>query len=125
MVVGNHGAVVEGTVVNDKQIPVAGATVVLVPDIFLRKRASYYKTGRTDASGQFRLQAISPGDYKLYAWEEAETGAWQDPDFLRPYETRGKALTLREGTTQQSQLSVIPSAGPLYGQCPGPFMGVR
>jgi Carboxypeptidase regulatory-like domain len=125
MAVGNHGAVVEGTVLNDKQSPVAGATVVLVPDIFLRKRSSYYKTARTDASGHFRLSAISPGDYKIFAWEEVETGSWQDPDFLRLYETRGKTLTLPEGVTEPAQVSVIPSAGPLYGQCPGPFMGLR
>jgi hypothetical protein len=60
-----------------------GATVVLVPDIFLRKRSSLYKTRRTDAFGKFRFDAISPGEYKVFAWEQIENGSWTDPDVLR------------------------------------------
>jgi hypothetical protein len=125
LVIGNNGAAVEGTVVNDKQVPVPGATVVLVPDVFLRKRGSLYKTRTTDASGHFRLDAIGPGDYKVFAWEEVENGAWQDPDFIRIHETRGKALTLREGSTEQVQLALIPSSGSIYGQCEDPLAGFR
>lgn len=125
IVVGNNGAAVEGTVVNDKQSPMAGATVVLVPDIFLRKRGSLYKTRTSDAAGHFRFDAIAPGDYKVFAWQDVENGAWQDADFIRTYETRGKAVTLREGTTEAVQISVIPSTGSIYGQCAEPFRGPR
>jgi protocatechuate 3,4-dioxygenase beta subunit len=125
LVAGANGAIVEGTVVNDKQQPVAGVSVVLVPDVYLRKRPTLYKFTTTDAAGAFRIQAIAPGDYKLFAWEEVEQGAWQDPDFLRIHETRGKAVTLREGTAERLQISPIPSTGPIYGQCPNPLAIVR
>jgi hypothetical protein len=98
---------------------------VLVPDVYLRKRPTLYKFTTTDAAGAFRIQAIAPGDYKLFAWEEVEQGAWQDPDFLRIHETRGKAVTLREGTAERLQISPIPSTGPIYGQCPNPLAIVR
>jgi hypothetical protein len=117
IVVGNNGAVLEGIVVGNSGRPSRGATVVLVPDVFLRSRSSSYKTATTDASGAFRISAIGPGDYKVFAWEEVERGAWEDADFLRAYETRGQALTLREGTEQTIQLLAIPSNGPIYGQC--------
>jgi len=121
IVLGNKGAVVEGTVVNDKQQPVAGATVVLVPDASLRKRSTAYRVRTTDSSGRFRIDAIATGEYKLLAWEEVEPGAWEDPDFLRTYEARSRTVTLREGTADNVQLTSLPSTAPVYGQCENRF----
>jgi hypothetical protein len=99
--------------------------VVLVPDIFLRKRSTLYKVRTSDAAGGFRIEAIGPGDYKIFAWEGVETGSWQDPDFIRAYENRGKGLTVREGQIEDVQISVIPSSGPIYGQCGNPIPLIR
>jgi hypothetical protein len=125
IVVGNNGGVIQGIVLKEGQQPVAGATVVLVPDIFLRKRSTLYKVRTSDAAGGFRIEAIGPGDYKIFAWEGVETGSWQDPDFIRAYENRGKGLTVREGQIEDVQISVIPSSGPIYGQCGNPIPLIR
>jgi hypothetical protein len=117
-VVGTNGGVVQGAVVNDKQQPVAGASVVLVPEAFLRQRSTAYRVRTTDAAGRFRMDAIAPGDYKLFAWDEIEPGAWEDANFLRTYESRGRALTLREGSVEAVSLSSIPAAAPVYSPCP-------
>jgi hypothetical protein len=116
--VGSNGGLVEGVILGSKGEPVRGATVVLVPDASLRQRTSAFKTTTTDTIGSFRINGIGPGDYKIFSWEAVETGAWEDPDFLRPYEVRGQSLTILEGTRQTVQLTAIPSAGPIYAQCP-------
>jgi hypothetical protein len=67
------------------------------------------------------VDSIAPGEYKVFAWDEVEDRAWEDTDFIRLYETRGKAVTMREGSTEQVQISSIPSNGPIYGQCSDPF----
>jgi hypothetical protein len=116
--VGNNGGVVDGMILSSKGQPARGATVVLVPDASLRQRSSSFKTTTTDATGSFRISGVGPGDFKIFSWEAVETGAWEDPDFLRPYEVRGQSLTILEGTRQTVQLTAIPSAGPIYAQCP-------
>jgi hypothetical protein len=63
------------------------------------------------------MDAIAPGDYKLFAWDEIEPGAWEDANFLRTYETHGRALTLREGSVEAVSLSSIPAVAPVYSAC--------
>jgi hypothetical protein len=36
------------------------------------------------------LRGIAPGDDKLFSWEELESDAWQDPDFLKPFKNQGE-----------------------------------
>ena len=69
-----------------------------------------FKTAPIDATGHFSLAGIAPGEYKLFAWEHAEDGAYQDPEFLKPYENQGQAVTIREGSRETAQLKVIPVA---------------
>jgi Carboxypeptidase regulatory-like domain len=108
IVIGAQGGRVSGTVVGARQEPLPNRTVVLVPDVRLRHRSDLYKTATTDGSGRFRLPGITPGDYVLFAWDNVETGAWQDPDFVRGYENRGKPIHIGEETDDDVRLTVIP-----------------
>jgi 5-hydroxyisourate hydrolase-like protein (transthyretin family) len=83
----------------------AGATVVLVPNA--RKRTALYKTIVTGADGRFSFPEVPPGDYKLFAWDDVETGAWQNPEFIRQYESRGRAVSISEKSKEEVQLNVI------------------
>jgi hypothetical protein len=60
-----------------------------------------------DAAGKYRFPGIVPGDYLLFAWEDIETGAWQDPDFLRPVESRGRPVEIRAGENPADSITVI------------------
>ncbi len=101
-------AQIDGTVSNDDQ-PFAGATVVLVPDVNRRGQPRYYKTSMSSQAGRFVLRGIAPGDYTIFAWEEIERDAYMDPDFLRLYEDRGKAVSIAAGDHQSVQLQLIPA----------------
>jgi hypothetical protein len=99
---------VEGQVQNDKQQPVTGATVVLIPaEEGRRDRMQYYKTITTDQNGLFSLKNVDPGQYKAYAWEDMEFGAFMDPEVVKPVESRGEPVTVREKGTETLQLKMI------------------
>jgi hypothetical protein len=108
ILVSPNAGTVDGTVSNDKQEPSINVSVVLVPDTAHRQRSDLYRTISTDALGHFHLEGVAPGDYKAFAWEDVETGAWQDPDFIRPYEERGKPIRVSENGQANIELRLIP-----------------
>jgi hypothetical protein len=88
----NDGAALEGVVRDKSQQPVAGATILLAPN--QRSRADLFKSTTSDQNGHYEFAAIAPGDYRLFAWEDVEPEAWNDPDFLGDYEKQGEKMTL-------------------------------
>ena len=86
--------------------PAANATVVLVP-ANARRRSALYQAVVTGGDGKFRFQEIPPGDYKLFAWDDIETGAWENPDFMRVFESRGHDVRIVENKRDETSLSVI------------------
>lgn len=107
----SNGGQVEGVVLNASDQPEAGATVTLVPDEPRRSQSRLYKDLTTDQYGRFTIKSIAPGSYKLFAWEEIEGGAYQNPDFLKPFEALGEPRTIREGSRESAQLKLIPAEG--------------
>jgi hypothetical protein len=108
VVIGANAGRIEGSVVNTRSEPLSNRTAVLVPDIRLRRRSDLYKVVSTDSAGRFRMQNIAPGDYKLFAWDNVETGAWEDPEFIQAFESAGRLVRINEGTGENVQLAVIP-----------------
>jgi hypothetical protein len=111
VVIGVNAPQITGTVQNPAtQQPAMAVTVVLVPQEKERREVSlYYRTTNTDQSGSFTIGRVNPGEYRVYAWEEVENGAWFDPDFLKPIEGKGASVSVREGTPVTVQLTMIPA----------------
>jgi hypothetical protein len=105
IVIGTNPGVVDGTVASNTQDAVSGINVVLIPNA--RNRFDLFKTATTDPSGQFHLDRVPPGDYKLFAWDDLSDGAWQDPDFIRTYEDRGTPIHVGEGAKEIIRLTTI------------------
>ncbi len=103
------GAQIEGTVQNAKGENAASATVTLIPDEKHRSIAWLYKTASTDQNGHFTMKGVRPGEYKIYAWEEVEYGAYQDPDFVKPHESAGVDISAKPSGHDTIQLAVIPA----------------
>jgi hypothetical protein len=99
---------IDGTAVNARGEPLPNRTVALVPDFRVRHRSDLYKTTVTDASGRFFMRGLTPGDYKLFAWEHVEEGAWGDPEFIASQENLGTAVHVAEQSNSNVQLRVIP-----------------
>jgi protocatechuate 3,4-dioxygenase beta subunit len=108
VVLGTTPGALDVTVLDDRRMPVPAVTVALVPDSSQRKRYEVYRNATTDSSGQVRLEGVVPGDYRLYAWEDVENGAWLDPDFMRNYESRGTSVRVADGARAAAEVRVIP-----------------
>jgi hypothetical protein len=97
-----------GSVLDDEKTPVSDVTVVLVPEPRLRGRSDLYKTATTDAAGKFDMSGIAPGQYKAFAWETNNQGAWQYPDFLELYEDRGLSIRIDGERKEPISVQLIP-----------------
>ncbi|MBL8228485.1 MAG: carboxypeptidase regulatory-like domain-containing protein [Bryobacterales bacterium] len=98
-----------GTVMNDQQQIIANATVVLVPaETERREQPQFYKTATSGADGRFTIGNIEPGQYRVFAWRDVETGAYMDADFLRPVEGRGETVNIKESSAEEVRVRVIP-----------------
>ncbi len=87
----------------------AGVTIALVPqNQKLFERPEFYRTALTDQRGRFTLANLPPGEFKVFAWDDVENGAWMDPDFLKPVEEQGMPITMREGAAADLELKAIP-----------------
>ena len=109
ILVGTDTGAADGTVLNEKQEPAANVAVVIVPDPAHRTRTDLYRTASTDALGHFHVEGIPPGDYKAFAWESVDSGAWQDSEFIRQYEDRGKPVRISENGQASIELRIIPA----------------
>jgi hypothetical protein len=89
-----EGGQIEGSVVDKDDNPVAGATVVAVPEPGLRPRRDRFYQASADQYGRYQVKNATPGDYKIFAWDNIEPGAWFDADFLRDAEANGEAVKL-------------------------------
>ena len=63
-----------------------------------------------DQTGAFSFGDLRPGTYKLYAFEGAPDGVWEDPDFMKEFSAAGVEIHLDEGEvrTQTSHCSRSP-----------------
>jgi hypothetical protein len=108
IVIGNNTGNVVGRIVNAKQEPEVGVTVVLVPSPLLRFRSDLYQNVMTDGSGRFRFSGVVPGEYTLFAWEEVQDSAWRNADFLREQQSRGVPVNVNQGMNETPDVRVIP-----------------
>jgi len=108
IVISANGASVDGAITKDQQ-PFQGATVAIVPDPPHRGERRLFKSTTTDQNGHFTLQGLAPGDYKVFAWEKIESGAYTSPEFLQPYENLGESVHLTEGSRNSVQVDLVPS----------------
>jgi hypothetical protein len=97
----------EGSVSGDDGKPATGIQVVLAPEGERRQNTSLFKLATTDQNGAFSIRGIPPGDYRVFALEQAEPGAWYDPEFLASIESKGEKVSFAESGAETRQLKAI------------------
>ncbi len=100
-------AQVTGIVRGSDDNPMSGVTVALIPD---SHRYTLYNNTFTDQNGAFQFKNVTPGDYKLLAWEEVEPGVYMNPEFVKPFEAGAEAVSVKNGEQKAITLKVIPRA---------------
>ena len=110
IVLSGRAGTITGVVNDEKGAPAQGARVVLAPEGTERRAITrLYSTTTADQYGKFTIGELTPGDYKLFAFGSVDAGAWMDPQFMKPLESRGKAVTVREGSSEAVELRLIPA----------------
>jgi protocatechuate 3,4-dioxygenase beta subunit len=107
IVLSSKAAAVDGLVLQDGK-PFPGAAVTLLPDPVQPERLRWtQRTATTDQSGRFTLMGISPGEYRLYAWEEYVPIAEMEPEQFKRYESSSVKLKLAEQAREQVELKAV------------------
>jgi len=109
VILSNKAASVAGVVNNDKGEPMANATVVLIPDEARRSQPQLFRVVPTDQAGRFSLRGVAPGNYRVVAWEEIESGLWMAPDFLATLERKGESIRAEPSGSVSVQLKALPA----------------
>ena len=107
VVISADGGRLTGVAYDRDQKSQPGITVVAIPDHPLRWISDRSKSTSTDQNGRFNLQGLRPGRYRLYAFEEVEPGAYEDPQFMKRYLDRGKTADVSENSQQTIDLTII------------------
>lgn len=98
---------VEGSVKKANGDPAVRVRVTLIAYGSRLGRFDLSRSGFTDEQGKFHLHNVAPGDYRIFAWEDAPIGAPQDPDFRKPFEKQSVAVKMEPKGHQTVDLTAI------------------
>ncbi len=102
-----NAARLDGGVLDEKDQPFTGASVVLVPaDKTKRETMISFPMASSDQNGRYSVMNLAPGEYLVFAWADIEPGAWQDPDFLNLFEEQAKKIKLAPKDIQNIDLKL-------------------
>ena len=108
--IGKSSAQITGTVRDSGDLAVSGAIVTVVPNPDAPNRRWLYRQGTTDENGQFKIDALPPGAYRVYAWDDIDMGAGFDPEYLNSYAGKSEKVTLKQDDNQSVSLVRITPA---------------
>ena len=70
--------------------------------------SAFYQQATTDQYGRFTFTCAVPGEYKVCAWEDVDSTAWLDPEFMKPLASKG-SVTVGESAQASVQVNLIPA----------------
>ncbi|HJR61139.1 MAG TPA: carboxypeptidase-like regulatory domain-containing protein [Vicinamibacterales bacterium] len=105
----NRVTEIGGQVVDDKNVPVGEATVLLFPvdaDRWFENSRSIRAT-RPDQQGRWQIKTLPAGDYLAVALDYIEVDAWQDPEYLESLRRYAERVTISEAAPRTVSLKVV------------------
>ena len=107
VLISSKAAIISGTVQDAQGKPLPATTVTLVPDPAGPPNARLFPSIKTDEQGNFRFATVTPGRYRVYAWEEILNGAHWDPEFTKPFLASSERVDVEEGGSSNVTLKRI------------------
>jgi protocatechuate 3,4-dioxygenase beta subunit len=105
IVLGEDSGEVDGNVQTAGGQPAASTEVTLAPVDEYSGRFDLLKRARTDASGNFHIKDVAPGEYKVFAWENETDSKSQSAEFRKPFDSKSSAVTV--GPKDRASVQVI------------------
>ncbi len=103
----SNTAIVEGEVDAGGGDP-KRAGIILGPTGVLRNLARFYYGTPADDAGKFRIAAVAPGKYKVYALEKIAVASYRNPESVDLLEELGEEVEVTEGGRIQLHPKLIP-----------------
>jgi len=100
VIVDSPGATINGTVA-------AGATVVLFPDERRQENVLLHKRTNASMEGVFSFRGVTPGRYRLFAFNDLPAGAEFNADFMNGFLGEAQEITVAPGDTTAVELRLI------------------
>jgi hypothetical protein len=108
--VSDKGAMIEGTVLDGEKKPFPNAEVIALPsDPKLRKRIDLMQKTTADQLGHFKLRGVRPGEYIVFALEDAQQQPFMEDAFLKQDSSQTQTVKAEAGAKQKLELQVIPA----------------
>ncbi|HTG75128.1 MAG TPA: hypothetical protein VMB70_15240, partial [Terriglobia bacterium] len=104
LVLKTDGGTIEGSV-KEREQAVGQAFVVLAPKD--RRLQQNFRTANANLEGIFKLTAIPPGEYDLYAFDRNEDDDYLDEVFLQAFADRAAAAKIAPRSNQMAALTVL------------------
>jgi len=104
LVLKTDGGTIEGSV-KEREQAVSQAFVVLAPKD--RRLQQNFRTAHANIEGMFKLTAIPPGEYDLYAFDRNEDDDYLDEVFLQAFADRAAAAKIAPRSNQVAALTVL------------------
>jgi protocatechuate 3,4-dioxygenase beta subunit len=105
---GDKSTELKGTLTGPDGSPTADYSVVVFPDDqrYWIPHARRMRSTRPATDGTFSITGLPPGDYRIAAVTDIETGEWLDPDFLRELLPASISFRLAEGQPATQDIRV-------------------
>jgi protocatechuate 3,4-dioxygenase beta subunit len=107
VIVSNAGGAITGRITDGDGRPAAGSRVVLLPSAQLRANPAFGKLAVAGDTGQFRIQAIAPGEYIIMAFS-AEQQSTPQENYER-FERFGQHVQISSHAESRVDLVTIPT----------------
>jgi hypothetical protein len=111
IVMAMDSAEIAGSVVDARGNPAPGAIVTIAPSEASRQgRIELFRRTIADESGKFGF-IVSPGSYRVFAWEDIDVDAPRNLEFLRFFEAGARTVSAFESGRATIQVKMLPFEG--------------
>lgn len=84
--------------VKDKAVPAPSRWVTLIPEPPQPGKFVHERSGWSDEDGRLVIQNVTPGDYRVYAWQQSSAAAsCLNPMFLERFTAQSTKVTVKAG----------------------------
>jgi hypothetical protein len=77
--------------------------------IYLERDGQPVRNGQADAKGHFHFDAVPPGDYKVYAWDDNSKVEYANPAWMQHY---GKPAAVSVSPSQSAHVKLVRQIAP-------------
>jgi hypothetical protein len=110
VIVRNDAASASGAldISSEKRAALKSPVALLIPTDVRLRRTGVSVISAIDANNHYQHTGVRPGEYLAFAFEEANSSAFDDPHFYALVQSRGERVTLAPGESKTLSLKLLP-----------------